>query len=231
MKNGTSRRDFVKAAVAASLTGVVASAEEPGKRLTPPAPEATKSALPKHSLAHLAAQTEEAGYPRVYTGRRLARISCPLGGIGTGGIGLGGRGNLQDWEIFNRPDIGKGIGFSFPSLWVQTAGAAPYSVVAERRFLPPYDLDANGFGTGGVPGLPRLAEAKFFGSFPLSRIEFEDSDCPVEVSLEAFSPFQPLDADASGLPCAVLEYSVRNPGKATAEAVLAWSINNPVGRS
>jgi uncharacterized protein (DUF608 family) len=176
-------------------------------------------------------QSEEIGFPRIFTGRRLTRISCPLGGIGTGGIGLGGRGNLRDWEIFNRPEIGNGVRFSFPSLWVQSPGASPYSVVLERRFLPPYDLDANGFGTGGVPGLPRLAEAKFHGSFPISRIDFEDSDCPVEVSLEAFSPFQPLDADASGLPCAVLNYSIHNPGTAAVEAVVAWSISNPVGGS
>jgi len=231
LKNGTTRRDFVKAAVAASLTGVMASAEEAGEGAAQSVPATNKNGTPKQSQAHALAQLEEMGFPRSYTGRRLARISCPLGGIGTGGIGLGGRGNLQDWEIFNHSDIGHGIGFSFPSLWVQSAGAPPYSVVVERRFLPPYDLDANGFGSGGVPGLPRLAEAKFFGSFPISRIEFEDSDCPVEVSLEAFSPFQPLDADASGLPCAVLDYSVRNPGKAAVEAVVAWSLTNPVGRS
>jgi uncharacterized protein (DUF608 family) len=225
LKNGTSRRDFVKAAVAASLAGVTASAEAP--RNTPQStPSAVKSAPANPSKA-----AEQIAFPRVFTGRRLARISCPLGGIGTGGIGLGGRGNLQDWEIFNRPDIGNGLQFSFPSLWVHSAGASPYSVVLERRFLPPYDVDASGFGTGGVPGLPRLAEARFFGSFPLSHIDFEDADCPVHVSLEAFSPFYPLDADSSGLPCAILDYSVHNPAASSAEVVVAWSISNPVGKS
>jgi hypothetical protein len=61
-----------------------------------------------------------------------------------------------------------------------------------------YDLQEEGLGSANVPGLPRLAEARFFGSSPISRIVFEDRECPVKVSLEAFSPFQPLDAEASG---------------------------------
>lgn len=129
--------------------------------------------------------------PRVHSGRQLARISCPLGGIGTGGIGLGGRGNLQDWEIFNRPDVGNALEYSFPSMWVGSANAPAYSVVLDRRLLPPYDRQMDGLGSANVAGLPRLAEAKFLGSFSISRVEFEDHECPVNVALEAFSPFQP----------------------------------------
>jgi uncharacterized protein (DUF608 family) len=167
----------------------------------------------------------------VFTGRQLARISCPLGGIGTGGIGLGGRGNLQDWQIFNRPDIGNALEYSFASMWVGRPDQPSYSAVLERRLLPPYDLQQEGLGSANVPGLPRLAEAKFFGAFPISRIEFEDPDCPLNVSLEAFSPFQPLDADASGLPCAVLDYEIHNPGSAAADVAIAFSVSNPVGKA
>jgi uncharacterized protein (DUF608 family) len=222
--SGTSRRDFVKAAVAASLAGVTASAETPGKGPQPSQPTGKSAPVPPPKAS------EETGFPRQFTGRNLARISCPLGGIGTGGIGLGGRGNLQDWEIFNRPDIGNVPQFCFPSIWVRVGMTSnPFSAVLERRFLPPFDTGANGFGTGGVPGLPRFREARFHGSFPLSRIDFEDPDCPVQVSLQAFSPFYPLDADNSGLPCAILDYSVHNPASSQAQVVIAWSISNPVG--
>ena len=224
MKNETSRRDFVKAAVAASLAGVAASANASGASPNPADPAHKSAPAPLHSDP-----PANIDFPRVHTGRQLARISCPLGGIGTGGIGLGGRGNLQDWQIFNRPDTGNTPELTFPSLWVKTAAAEPYSVVLERRYLPPFDLGENGFRSGEVPGLPRLAEARFFGSFPISRIEFQDADCPVHVSMEAFSPFQPLDADESGLPCAVLTYEVHNPTPAAAEVVVAWSASNPVG--
>ena len=226
LKNCTSRRDFVKAAVAASLTGVAASSHAAAETPAPSSP-------PKHPSAprNQAAASEEIAFPRVFTGRGLARISCPMGGIGTGGIGLGGRGNLQDWQIFNRPDIGNSLEYAFPSMWVQAAGAEPYSVVLERRLLPPYDLQQEGLGFANVPGLPRLAEAIFSASFPLSRIDFVDPDCPVNVSLHAFSPFFPLDADASGLPCAVLDYSIHNPSSSAVEVAIAWSISNPVGWS
>ena len=38
----------------------------------------------------------------VFSGRALSEISFPLGGIGSGSIGLAGNGRLVDWEIFNR---------------------------------------------------------------------------------------------------------------------------------
>ena len=41
-----------------------------------------------------------------YTGEYTREISFPLGGIGTGSVGLAGNGRLRDWEIFNRPDKG-----------------------------------------------------------------------------------------------------------------------------
>ena len=41
-----------------------------------------------------------------YRGERLTEISFPLGGIGSGCIGLAGNGRLTDWEIFGRPNKG-----------------------------------------------------------------------------------------------------------------------------
>ena len=41
-----------------------------------------------------------------YVDQYTKEISFPLGGIGTGCIGLGGDGRLIDWEIFNRPSKG-----------------------------------------------------------------------------------------------------------------------------
>ena len=101
-------------------------------------------------------------------------------------------------------------------------------MVLERRILPPYDLHEEGLGAANAPGLPRLEEATFLGSFPTSRVEFTDAHCPVHVALDAFSPFQPLDADGSGLPCAVLTYEVKNPSHLAAEVVVAWALTNPV---
>ena len=43
---------------------------------------------------------------RCYDQGHLARIALPLGGIGTGTVSLGGRGDLRDWEVMNRPAKG-----------------------------------------------------------------------------------------------------------------------------
>ncbi len=195
---------------------------------TDPAPGNTAEGKAPRSTDTSTLRQQEITFPRRHTGRALARISRPLGGIGTGGIGLGGRGNLQDWQIFNRPDIGNALEYSLPCMYVKTPGKNPYSVVLERRLLPPYDLHEEGLGAANAPGLPRLDEATFIGSFPTSRIEFADPHCPVHVALDAFSPFQPIDADSSGLPCAVLTYEVKNPGKTAADVVIAWALTNPV---
>ena len=48
----------------------------------------------------------------LYRGRKTSQISFPLGGIGSGSIGLAGNGRLIDREIYNRPNKGSVNGFS-----------------------------------------------------------------------------------------------------------------------
>ena len=96
--HGGGRRGFLKAlAVTASgLPGVQAqqAVANPG-RAQEPTPE-TKPQAP--------AAPSSVQYPRTFTGRQLAMIAFPLGGVAAGGVALGGRGQLRDWQIFNRPD-------------------------------------------------------------------------------------------------------------------------------
>ena len=146
-------------------------------------------------------------YPRVFTGPNLAQISFPLGGIGAGCIGLGGRGQLRDWEIFNRPDKGNAPNYAFPSIRVETAGRKPFVSVLEARLQPPYQ-GSFGIGSHSAPGLQRLQGATFTGEFPLAHVAFRDRRMPVSVALDAFSPFIPHEEDDSGLPVAVLRYTV-----------------------
>jgi uncharacterized protein (DUF608 family) len=171
---------------------------------------------------------ERIRYPRTYSGRQLQMIAFPLGGIGTGSISLGGRGQFRDWEIYNRPDKGRSPEYAFAAIWVKAGDAKPIARVLEARLMPPY-ASADGLGPAGAPGLSRLESAAFTGEFPLARIAFEDRRLPVRVSLEAFSPFIPLDPDNSGFPAAVLRYRVRNPGKTKATVSIAFSLENPTG--
>ncbi|MBS1874223.1 MAG: hypothetical protein JSU00_13485 [Acidobacteria bacterium] len=205
--NKTSRRGFVGSVA----WGAAAPALSAGQ---PPSASATSAA-------------RDIAYPRVFTGSELAMISFPLGGVGAGSIGLGGRGQLRDWEIFNRPDKGAAPAYAFPSIWVRPQGAKPVARVLEARIAPPYE-GQDGLGSRNAPGLSRLEGATFTGEFPLASIEFHDRRLPVEVRLEAGSPFIPLDAEESGLPVAVLRYRVKNRGRRAAAVSIAWSIENPV---
>src|SRR5579863_10006256 len=64
-------------------------------------------------------------YPRVYSGRQLQMIAFPLGGVGAGSISLGGRGQLRDWEIFNRPNKGLAPSYGLPSIWARSGNGKP----------------------------------------------------------------------------------------------------------
>jgi non-lysosomal glucosylceramidase len=182
------------------------------------------------SIAQTCAQTgsaADADYPRVFSGGQLKMIAFPLGGVGAGSISLGGRGQLRDWEIFNKPNKGFSPAYAFPAIWARTGNAKPVTRVLEARILPPYE-GQTGLGSNNAPGLSRLESAKFIGEYPLARVDFEDRSLPVKVSLEAFSPFIPHEADESGLPVAVLRYRVTNPGPGKAAVSIAFSIDNPI---
>lgn len=48
----------------------------------------------------------------IYQNERQKEISFPLGGIGSGCVGLSGDGRLIDWELHNRPNKQSVNGFT-----------------------------------------------------------------------------------------------------------------------
>ena len=221
------RRDFLKGVAAggglASTLGAPPFAGQNNKTTTG---LAVGSAAEKSSSSQLA----PIDFPRTFTGRNLKMIAFPLGGIGTGTVSLGGRGQLRDWEIFNRPDKGNELSYAFPAIWAKVGESEPVVRVLESRIQPPYERNPSGLGSDNAPGLPRLAEATFTGAYPFAHIAFADPQLPVQVRLEAFNPLVPLDVDASGWPVAILRYTIRNANNVPARVGIAWSIENPAGK-
>ena len=154
-------------------------------------------------------------------------LAFPLGGVGSGSLALGGRGQLRDWEIFNRPNKGFSPPYAFPAIWIKAGDAKPIARVLEARILPPYE-GQDGLGSNNSPGLSRIAGAEFTAQYPLAHLRFQDPSLPVKIELDAFSPFIPHDPDASGLPVAILRYRVTNPGRSSAAVAISFSIDNPV---
>ena len=165
---------------------------------------------------------------RRFTGAQLGEIAFPLGGIGTGTVSLGGRGQFRDWEIFNRPNKNKSLPFTFVAIWTRRANGDPVVKVVEAPLRPPF-RGGDGVPRGGAGGLPRFAGATFSGAYPFAEIAFEDDSLPVNVTLEAFNPFLPLQVDDSALPVAILRYRVTNRAAVPSDVALAFSILNPIG--
>lgn len=157
------------------------------------------------------------------------RAAFPLGGIGTGNVSVGTRGELRDWELENRPDKGRRNPFSFFAIYAKPEGRASVTRVLEARHVGRHDWE-EGYPADALAGLPRLAGSTMYGRYPVADIEFEDDVLPVDVSLRTFTPLVPLDPDASGIPGAVLRYRVHNPGSRPVAVTVVGSVSHTAGR-
>jgi uncharacterized protein (DUF608 family) len=173
------------------------------------------------------------------TGEYLNEIAFPLGGIGSGCISLSGRGELVDWEIFNRPNKGYRPDHTYFVLHAKPADGEPVFRVMEGRLQPPYQGWAHGaqqfrgFGFGPPfvfgAGFLRFAGCSFTGDFPFCTVSLSDDTVPVSVDIEAWSPFIPLDDEASSLPVAIFSITVRNTTDEPVDATVALGLQNIVG--
>ena len=72
----------------------------------------------------------------------------------------------------------------------------------------------------GFPGVT------FRGEYPIGKVTYAEKGFPVEVKLEAFSPFIPLNAKDSALPATVMSYTVTNTSDAPVDVDLgSWMQN------
>jgi uncharacterized protein (DUF608 family) len=162
-----------------------------------------------------------------YDQEHLARIALPLGGIGTGTVSLGGRGNLHDWEIVNRPAKGFTPPNSFFALYAQPAGGPAVTRALEGALPPHYEGSVG--STAANHGLPRFRSCTFAAAYPLGQVLLADPDVPLEVRIEAFNPLIPADAERSGMPVAILRFVLTNPSDQPITAAVCGSLQNFIG--
>ncbi|MGI9277059.1 MAG: GH116 family glycosyl-hydrolase [Endozoicomonas sp.] len=172
---------------------------------------------------------------RQYQGKYLRRIAMPLGGIGTGSVSLGGRGNLQDWAIMNSPAIGytpnimQGMFRTGPffALYTETEGVKKTTVL--EGLLDPETFEASEGSEAVNHGLPRFRQCRFEAAYPLAQVKLQDDDVPLEVTLKAFNPLIPGDSEQSGIPVAVLTYRLKNNTNKPVSASVCGTVINCVG--
>ena len=163
-----------------------------------------------------------------YDQDHLRQIGLPLGGIGTGVVSLGGRGNLHDWEIVNRPAKGFDLEQTFFALFTKSA-AGRKTANALEGVIPPADYEGARGAVIPNHGLPRFRQCSFEAAYPFGQVKLSDSDVPLSVQLEAFNPLIPGDSDASGIPVAILRFVLSNESDQDIEAAVCGSLQNFIG--
>jgi non-lysosomal glucosylceramidase len=164
------------------------------------------------------------GEPTVYRGAELEKIGMPVGGICAGQLYLGGDGRLWHWDIFNTaparnysdtsgPNYAKPPKPHFPleqgvAIKITSAGKSTVRTLDARGFAP--------------------ANITFRGQYPIGLVDYRDPELPVTVSLEAFSPFIPLNVEDSSLPSTILRYTVKNVSSDPVEVELGGWLENAV---
>lgn len=174
-----------------------------------------------------------------YAGNKAKKISFPLGGIGTGSIGLGGDGRLIDWEIFNRPSKGSINGYSHFAVRAVRGDEITAAVLngdIADEYMGQYRKEKfSGFGFGPnskkMCGFPHFKNVEFNGEFPVAVLDFNDEKFPGNVKMTAFNPFIPNDEDNSSLPAAFFDIEVENSTDAEIKYEIALTLANPYQKS
>jgi non-lysosomal glucosylceramidase len=177
----------------------------------------------------------ERGEPTLYTkanSKDFAYIGMPIGGIGAGELYLSGDGRLWGWDIFNTRCVG-----GFP-VELGLAYVSPHTVgdpnditqtVIEQGFVlrtkagdktDTRTLDKKGF-----------ADVEFSGQYPIGKVNYSDPACPVQVKLEAFSPYIPGSVKDSSYPATILNYTLTNTSADKVECTLGGWLENPIART
>jgi len=226
----STRREFMaissKAALGAAVPVAAAQQDTPASN--------PHSAPISEKIPYSSEELFGTGPQRTFSGERTTQVAMPIGGIGSGCICFNGYGGLQDFSIWNHPSttaLPQGFapsqaGFAI----VHIKGKTPITKLVEGPFpvLKIYDqgLQGEGYRRGGFEGFPRFQKSVFKGEYPFGEVQISDSSIPLQISILAWNPFIPLDDKDSGIPCAILEYTLHNASSGTVEYELSYHLSH-----
>ena len=153
------------------------------------------------------------GQTQVYEGEKLEAISFIVGGIGAGGIQFNGKAEPAIWQIacnFNEEKVAD----SFLAIRAQAEGGDPVVRALQTEAVGPF---------AAMPSL------KFEGEYPLGKYRFDEPALPVEIELEVFNPFIPMDLKNSAIPCAIYTVTVTNTSSTPVKVDLLAAQKNALG--
>jgi len=166
-----------------------------------------------------------------YHGDKLNHIAFPLGGIGAGMLCIEGTGAFSHFSLKHKPEI-PNQQFVFSSLTIENKTENIVKILEGpvpgwKYFGMATPPAGSGGGSKGTNfGLPRFAESIFASQFPFAWMNLQDPDCPLNILVEAWSPFIPHNSKDSSLPTAILEYYFQNPTNKTVKGTYAFNSKN-----
>jgi non-lysosomal glucosylceramidase len=167
-----------------------------------------------------------------YDQEHTYKIALPIGGIGTGTVSLGGRGNLQDWEIMNRPAKGFNPGSgrensAFFTLFTNVDGKKDLRLLEGP--VPFYSYEGSSGAVATNHGLPRFSNVSFETAYPFGQVNLSTPQVPVDVKIKSFNPLIPGDIDNSSIPMAVLDFELTNKSDKEISFGICGTMQNFIG--
>ena len=165
----------------------------------------------------------------------------PLGGLGTGSFELRPNGHFHEWQIMNNKPWGNGPATTqmedeglFFALAANDGQRSRVLMLNRPRwgdFNPSLSWESLRWTMDPyhMPWMEFPREIDFDGRYPEATLEYVTDAFPIKVALKAMSPFIPLDEKNSGLPLALLTFTVENLSRTDQRVSLAGALKNCVG--
>ena len=157
------------------------------------------------------------GGPTVLRGPDLKWIGMPVGGLCAGQLYLGGDGTLWRWDLFNAHLHTGSDRYAHPTRTGLPIEQGFAIRIGEDNSAQSRTLDAHGF-----------PDVSFVGQYPIGTVAYKAADFPLAITLEAFSPFIPLNVDDSSLPATIMRFTVTNTSAKEIDATLLGWLQNAV---
>jgi uncharacterized protein (DUF608 family) len=168
------------------------------------------------------------GQPIVYDKQNSGNfefIGMPVGGIGAGQLYLGGDGHLWWWDIFNTRSASRATGEAAYAHPVGRSADGVYHKIDQGFMIR---TQQGGQVVTKILNREGIEHIEFLGQYPIGEVTYRDPGLPVEVKLEAFSPFIPLDLESSMLPATILRFKAHNISSSPVEVQLVGWLENAV---
>ena len=173
-----------------------------------------------------------------YSGDARRAIAIPLGGLGAGHVAIAGDGSLRQWQLANTVNHGGFVPDSFFALRVsgveppldlrRTLRSERIPPAQERAPLVTDDVEPRDHRPPTMTW-PAVQATEITVAYPFVAVDMVDQALPLEVGFEAWTPFAPLDAEASGLPMAAFTFRLANASPHSLHGWLVAAQQNAVG--